>query len=109
MLGAHDLGSVDHEANEARKQLAIDHQSSTTRYTVTGWLLFLSSIGGHSINLGGLRSPRRNSSVKRICPASAAEHSRLAVLTVSPITVNSSRRSEPMLPAKASPKLRPMP
>ena len=51
----------------------------------------------------------RNSSVIRISPASAAEQRRLAVFTVSPMTVNSSRRSEPMLPANASPKFRPMP
>src|SRR5712691_4052776 len=54
VLGANDLGGVDHKANESGRQPPIDHQSRTTRYTVTGWLLFLSSIGGHSMSLGGL-------------------------------------------------------
>ena len=57
----------------------------------------------HTANGGGDVSARRISSVIRISPDSAAEHNRLAVFTVSPMTVNSSRRSEPMFPANASP------
>src|SRR3982751_3027667 len=76
---------------------------STTQYTGTGWLLPLSSIGGQATSFGGDNSACFVSSVMRICPASAAEQGRWAVFTVSPRTVTSSRRSEPMFPANASP------
>src|SRR5574341_1369150 len=44
-----------------------------------------------------------------ISPGPALEQSRDAVFTASPMTVYSSRRSLPMLPANTSPKLIPMP
>ena len=63
----------------------------------------LSSIAGRFSSVGAALSARFMLSESRISPAPAAEHNRLAVFTVSPMTVNSSRRSEPMLPANASP------
>src|SRR5207249_1063653 len=45
----------------------------------------------------------------RMSLAPAVSQRRLAVFTASPITVYSSRRSEPTLPANTSPKLMPIP
>src|SRR5690349_2333869 len=53
-----------------------DVAQSTTQYTGIGWLLPLSSIGGQAVSLGGDVSACFVSSVRRICPASAAEQSR---------------------------------
>ena len=55
------------------------------------------------VSFGGAESAFFIDSVRRISPPSARAQSRLAVFTVSPMTVYSSRRSEPMLPANASP------
>ena len=88
--------------NEAGGCTVIWHQRST-RNTGNGWLFPLSSTGGHSVSGGGDFSARRIASVMRISPDPAAEHNRFAVFTVSPITVNSRRRCDPMLPANASP------
>src|SRR5688572_28700721 len=68
----------------------------TTEYTGTGCAFPFSSIGARSLSFGGWRSARFISSVSRISPPSAAEHRRAAMLTASPMTANSSRRSDPM-------------
>src|SRR6476661_4765373 len=104
------LARSDADAHEARwRRVGGNAHGVVTQYREMRWLLPFNSIGARSSSGGGSRSARRKSSERRISPPSAAEQSRLAVLTVSPMTVNSSRRSEPMFPANASPKLRPMP
>ena len=52
MFSAHDPSRPGCELNVPGRRPVVTHQVIATRYTVTGWLLFLRSIGGHCVSVG---------------------------------------------------------
>ena len=102
---------ADREANEARRRHRACRASVENDAIHRHGLALVLELHRRALRPAAARcaARMRNSSERRISPSPASAQRRLAVLTVSPMTVNSSRRSEPMLPANASPKLRPMP